>query len=141
MWAKGVRLGGGSGGLHGSPVPVLVLAEHSWVTHHDQQRLRPGECHVEPLSKGEELGFPFCSPAGCGAPVPIAALPGSWGLHLGVLEEAKAEGLVQLQVFTAAAHSGDEDDAALLTLKLLHRAHLGCGSCVVRGAGAPSLPQ
>lgn len=137
---SGYRAAGGPGGRQGSPVPVWVLAEHGCVTHHDQQRLRPGECHVEPLSKGAEVGFLLYSPPGCGAPAPIAALLGSRGPHLGVLEEAQAEGLVQLQVLTAAAHGGDEDDAALLTLELLHRTHLGCGSCVVRGAGTPSPP-
>lgn len=56
--------------------------------------------------------------------------------YLGVLEEAQLEGLVELEVLAAAAHSGDEDDASLLALELLHRAHLGQGQ-QVRGQGAP----
>lgn len=43
---------------------------------------------------------------------------------LGVLEEAEVKVQIQLHKTLAAAHGGDDDDAALLALELLHGAHL-----------------
>lgn len=43
---------------------------------------------------------------------------------LGVLEETQVKVQIQLHEALAAPHGGDDDDAALLALELLHGAHL-----------------
>lgn len=52
-------------------MPVLVLAEHSRITHHDQQSLGPGDGHVKPLKKTSKRALPghtsrhFAAPPEC----------------------------------------------------------------------------
>lgn len=151
-------------GQSSSPVPVVVLAEHSRITHHDQQSLGPGDGHVKPLKRTSKRALPGCitshplpAPPGCrelwcgtehpeqlylpvktrgkkGMPRKKGLLGAMW--YLGVLEEAQPEGLVELEVCAAAAHGGDEDHVPLLALELLHRAHLGQGQ-QVRGQEHP----
>lgn len=54
-----------------SPVPVRVLAEHGWITHHDQQSLGPGDGHVKPLKRTSKRVLPGCNTSHC-----LAAPPG-----------------------------------------------------------------
>lgn len=51
-------------------------------------------------------------------------LPPCQPTDLGVLEEAQVKVQIQLHEALAAAHGGDDDDAAFLALELFHGAHL-----------------
>lgn len=53
-------------------MPVLVLAEHGRITHHDQQSLGPRDGHVKPLKGTNKRALPGCNtshhltaPPGC----------------------------------------------------------------------------
>lgn len=69
---KGQELGALPVASSSSPAPVVVLAEHGRVTHHDQQSLGPGDGHVKPLKRTSKRALPGCNtshrlaaPCGC----------------------------------------------------------------------------